>query len=126
MMQIPKHYKGREQAYFKHGLLKAYLERLFMIVGQHHKTICYVDCFAGPWQEKGADLEDTSIAISLKIIRKCRDGLKKLGRGLTLIISMPCSSVLLFSTKHRGRQPDLREGAGLIQSYFAVCGFQVP
>jgi three-Cys-motif partner protein len=80
MIQIPEHYKGREQAYFKHRLLEAYLERLFMIVGQHHKTICYIDCFAGPWQEKGDDLEDTSIAISLKIIRKCRDGLKKLGK----------------------------------------------
>ncbi len=82
MMQIPKHYKGREQAYFKHSLLKAYLERLFMIVGQHHKTICYVDCFAGPWQEKSNDLEDTSIAISLKIIQKCQDGLKKLGKNV--------------------------------------------
>jgi three-Cys-motif partner protein len=80
MIQIPEHYKGREQAYFKHKLLEAYLERLFMIVGQHHKTICYIDCFAGPWQEKGDNLEDTSIAISLNIIRKCRDGLKKLGK----------------------------------------------
>jgi len=79
MIQIPEHYKGREQAYVKHRLLEAYLERLLMIVGQHHKTICYVDCFAGPWQEKGEGLEDTSIAISLKIIQKCREGLKSLG-----------------------------------------------
>ncbi len=82
MMQIPEHYKGREQAYFKHSLLKAYLERLFMIVGQYQQTICYVDCFAGPWQEQSENLEDTSIAISLKIIRKCRDGLKKLNRDV--------------------------------------------
>jgi three-Cys-motif partner protein len=82
MMHIPEHYKGREQAYFKHRLLEAYLERLFMIVGQHHRTICYVDCFAGPWQEKSKDLDDTSIAISLKIIRKCREGLKNLGRNV--------------------------------------------
>ena len=81
-MQIPEHYKGREQAYFKHRLLKAYLERLFMIVGQYHKTICYVDCFAGPWQEKSDNLEDTSIAISLEIIRKCCEGLKKLGKNV--------------------------------------------
>jgi three-Cys-motif partner protein len=70
-------YKGREQARFKHELLEAYLERLFMIVGQHQRTICYVDCFAGPWQAKGDDLEDTSIAVSLNIIRKCREGLLK-------------------------------------------------
>ncbi|KAF0220195.1 MAG: hypothetical protein FD174_1434 [Geobacteraceae bacterium] len=48
-MEIPAQYRGREQAYFKHCLLEAYLERLFMIVGQHQRTICYVDCFAGPW-----------------------------------------------------------------------------
>jgi len=81
-IKIPDHYKGREQAYFKHKLLEAYLERLFMIVGQHHNNICYVDCFAGPWQEKSEKLEDTSIAISLKIIEKCREGLKKLGRDV--------------------------------------------
>jgi three-Cys-motif partner protein len=74
-MVIPDQYKGREQAYFKHRLLEAYLERLFMIIGQHQKTICYVDCFAGPWQEKGTDLEDTSIARSLNIIKKCRTSL---------------------------------------------------
>ena len=82
MKQLLEHYKGREQAYFKHRLLEAYLERLFMIVGQHQKTICYVDCFAGPWQEQGENLEDTSIAISLKIIQKCREGLKKLKRDV--------------------------------------------
>ena len=74
-MDIPDAYKGREQAYLKHRLLETYLERLFMIVGHHQKTICYVDCFSGPWQEKGTDLEDTSIARSLNIIKKCRDGL---------------------------------------------------
>ena len=74
-MDIPKQYKGREQTYFKHCLLEAYLERLFMIVGQYASTICYVDCFAGPWEEQGDDLGDTSIAKSLNIIKKCRDGL---------------------------------------------------
>jgi three-Cys-motif partner protein len=78
-MEIPDAYKGREQAYFKHRLLEAYLERLFMIVGHHQKTICYVDCFAGPWQEKGTDLEDTSIAKSLNIIKKCQTGLGRIG-----------------------------------------------
>lgn len=79
---IPKHYEGREQAYIKHKLLEAYLERLFMIVGQHEKTICYIDCFAGPWQEQTEDMDDTSIAISLKIINKCREGLTGLGKDV--------------------------------------------
>ena len=66
-MDIPDHYKGREQAYLKHRLLQAYLERLFYIVGHYQKTICYVDCFAGPWHEQGPDLEGTSIATSLNM-----------------------------------------------------------
>ena len=81
-MDIPDPYKGREQAYFKHRLLEAYLERLFMIIGQHQSIISYVDCFAGPWQEHGANLEDTSIAISLNIIEKCRDGLHRFGKDV--------------------------------------------
>jgi three-Cys-motif partner protein len=78
-LQIPEYYRGREQAYFKHELLKAYLERLFMIVGQHQRMICYVDCFAGPWQAMDEKLEDTSIAVSLNIMRKCREGLSSRG-----------------------------------------------
>lgn len=81
-MEIPAHYKGREQAYFKHRLLEAYLERLFMIVGHHQRTICYVDCFAGPWQSQDEAMDDTSIGISLKIINKCREGLRGLGRNV--------------------------------------------
>lgn len=77
-MHIPDQYRGREQAYFKHQLLEAYLERLFMIVGQHHRTICYVDCFAGPWKSQTDDLEDTSIVISLNLINRCRKALQKL------------------------------------------------
>ena len=75
-------YKGREQTLVKHCLLDAYLERLFMIVGHHAQTICYVDCFAGPWEEQEDDLGDTSIARSLNIIKKCRGGLRKIGKNV--------------------------------------------
>ena len=81
-MEIPASYYGREQAFIKHTLLKTYLERLFMIIGQHEKKICYIDCFAGPWQESSPDLKDTSIAISLDIIEKCREGLRKIGKDV--------------------------------------------
>jgi three-Cys-motif partner protein len=76
-------YKGKEQGFRKHRLLEAYLERLFMIVGQHQQNICYVDCFAGPWHSESSDLEDTSIAVSLDIICKCRDGLRRIGRDVS-------------------------------------------
>ncbi len=71
----PEDYIGREQTFIKHTLLNNYLERLFMIIGRHEKSISYVDCFAGPWQEGINDLRDTSIAISLNIMQKCQEGL---------------------------------------------------
>jgi three-Cys-motif partner protein len=82
-MQIPESYHGREQAFVKHQLLETYLLRLFMIIGQHQRNIRYVDCFSGPWQEGSDDLQDTSIGIALKIIKKCREGLKQMGRNVT-------------------------------------------
>lgn len=82
-MKVPANYHGREQAFVKHNLLEPYLERLFMIIGSHQKSIRYVDCFSGPWEERSADLQDTSIGIALKIIRKCRAGLMKKDRDVT-------------------------------------------
>jgi len=68
---IREHYRGREQALVKHTLLKGYIEKLFMIKGRHEKSISYVDCFAGPWQEDSRDLEHTSVAIALNVMREC-------------------------------------------------------
>lgn len=81
-MQDPESYCGREQALFKHNLLKAYLMKMFMIIGQFHNDIRYVDCFSGPWQEESDDLHDTSIGISLDIMRQCRDAFKKSGKDV--------------------------------------------
>lgn len=81
-MQMLEKYKGREQAFIKHKLLEAYLQALFMIVGQWNPRICYIDCFSGPWQEKSDDLMDTSIGISLDIMSKCRESLKAMGRDV--------------------------------------------
>jgi three-Cys-motif partner protein len=75
-------YIGREQTFIKHNLLKSYLERLFMIVGKYQESISYVDCFAGPWQEGRDDLRDTSIAISLNIMKKCQEGLSQFGKNV--------------------------------------------
>lgn len=82
-MKVPESYHGREQAYVKHHLLKTYLERLFMIIGQSQSHIRYVDCFSGPWKETDENLQDTSIGISLEIIRKCQEGLKRIGKRVT-------------------------------------------
>jgi len=74
---MPEAYIGREQAYVKHTILKTYLQRLFMIVGQGKETVVnYVDCFAGPWQEEDKSLSDTSIGVSLDQMARCQQSLK--------------------------------------------------
>jgi hypothetical protein len=66
-------YTGREAAYIKSELLRAYLEPLFMIIGQRELRIGYVYCSPGPWQKGGQDPGDTSIAVSLGVMAKCHD-----------------------------------------------------
>src|SRR5882672_6119863 len=73
----PGEYHGRELAFIKHELLKAYLEKLFLIVGMSSSRsgiteLCYVDCFAGPWSATNESLSDTSIGVSLRILDKCQ------------------------------------------------------
>ena len=85
---VPAAYRGREQAYVKHRLLEAYLEKLFMIVGLGAKTLgikelAYVDCFAGPWGDESDSMDATSIAISLGVLSECRTALLKLGIDLS-------------------------------------------
>ncbi|WP_440057321.1 three-Cys-motif partner protein TcmP [Pseudomonas fragariae (ex Marin et al. 2024)] len=77
MAAIPVEYQGREQAYVKHTILKTYLQRLFMIIGRNETVINYVDCFAGPWSEESEDLRDTSIGISLKLMKDCAKSLEE-------------------------------------------------
>jgi protein gp37 len=50
-MEESDHYRGREHSGIKHYLLERYPETLFMIIGQQERRVCYVDGFAGPWQE---------------------------------------------------------------------------
>lgn len=70
-MGIPDTYAGREQVFVKHEVMRAYLELLLMVSGQREWRICYVDCFAGPWQEGAEELEETSAALALDIMQKC-------------------------------------------------------
>ena len=83
---VPETYQGREQAYIKHRLLEGYLEKLFLIVGMSSSKLgvtelCYVDCFAGPWGDESKKLESTSIAISLRILDRCQQELRRHGRS---------------------------------------------
>jgi len=68
-------YTGKEAAYIKSELLRAYLEPLFMIVGQRELRIGYIDCSPGPWQKGGQDSGDASVAVSLGVMAKCHNDL---------------------------------------------------
>jgi three-Cys-motif partner protein len=86
---LPSTYLGKEPSYIKHELLKAYLKRLFLIIGMSAQKLgiselCYVDGFAGPWLDESDDLGSTSIAISLGILDECRLELEKQGRPVRI------------------------------------------
>lgn len=75
--KMPSTYIGKEQAYVKHTILRTYLQRLFVIVGQGKEIVInYVDCFAGPWQEEDDKLSDTSIGVSLEQMAMCQKSLE--------------------------------------------------
>lgn len=81
---LPEAYRGREQAYVKHCLLEGYLKKLFLIVGMSAarlgiREMRYVDCFAGPWGDESEAIESTSIAVSLRVLSKCRQALENQG-----------------------------------------------
>ena len=85
----PKGYDNREHAYIKHCLLKEYLQKLFLIIGMGSREsevveICYVDCFAGPWLDDSDNLEATSIAISLDILKRSERELQSRGKRVKL------------------------------------------
>jgi three-Cys-motif partner protein len=86
---LPAAYRGKEPSYIKHELLKAYLKRLFLIIGMSAQKLgiselCYVDGFAGPWHDESDDLGSTSIAVSLRILDECRRELEKQGRPIRI------------------------------------------
>lgn len=76
-MHVPDIYIGREQSYLKHQVLYEYLIgwgiKLASLSTQRQVRLCYVDAFSGPWKARGANLEDTSIAIGIKALRSASE-----------------------------------------------------
>jgi three-Cys-motif partner protein len=84
-MEIVKAYEGREHSVVKHALLKGYLEKLLFIMGMTGtREIAYVDCFAGPYKDESSDIQATSIAISLDILKKVLDALAMQGKYIAI------------------------------------------
>jgi len=75
-----KVYLGREQTLVKHTILKRYLLRLAVIVGNWADTISYIDCFSGPWESKTADHSDTSFGIAVQELKNAKLELQKQGK----------------------------------------------
>lgn len=73
-MTIPEEYRGREQTYLKHQVLRKYLSRWgykLASAGRHqHHRLWYVDCFAGPWKSRSARIDDTSVSIGLAVLNE--------------------------------------------------------
>ena len=70
---IPPEYVDREQSYLKHLVLDEYLDAWSHKLGsaaRYGRTkLWYVDTFAGPWEERHPQLQDTSFAIALTALR---------------------------------------------------------
>lgn len=73
---LPDSYRGREQTFIKHVILKRYLERVARNILWAYPEFVFVDGFSGPWASKSSGYEDTSFGIAMRILRQVRDELK--------------------------------------------------
>lgn len=82
-MRDLQYYHGREQTYLKHYVLEKYIEELGFKVGSWADTICYVDCFSGPWKANDQDdYRDTSISLSIDVFKKVKSYYEQKGRTI--------------------------------------------
>lgn len=78
---LPDSYRGREQTFIKHVILKRYLERVAWKILWSQPEFVFIDGFSGPWASKSSAYEDTSFGIAMRLLRHVRDELKgKYGR----------------------------------------------
>ena len=73
---LPDSYRGREQTFIKHVILKRYLERVARNILWSYPEFVFVDGFSGPWASRSGGYEDTSFGIAMRILRQVRDELK--------------------------------------------------
>jgi three-Cys-motif partner protein len=71
---LPEAYRGREQTYVKHVILREYLERVAWNILSFKRDFVFVDGFSGPWKSARADHSDTSFGIAIKQLRKVQRG----------------------------------------------------
>jgi three-Cys-motif partner protein len=76
---LPPIYRGREQTFIKHLLLRRYLERVARNVLWAYQEFVFVDGFSGPWRSNSPSYADTSFGIAIDQLRKVRDDLLEQG-----------------------------------------------
>jgi three-Cys-motif partner protein len=76
----PPVYRGREQTFIKHVILRRYLERVAWNILSWADGFVFVDGFSGPWKSQGARYEDTSFGIAIEELSKVRDGFNEKGK----------------------------------------------
>lgn len=107
-MPNPELYKGREQTYVKHFVLKNYLERVAYNIFSFANDFVYIDGFSGPWKSETESYEDTSFRIAIDKLRAIRDGLKK---DRNKDVKFRC----LFIEKDKGAFQELQKSVGEIR-----------
>jgi three-Cys-motif partner protein len=73
---LPPQYRGREQTFIKHLILRRYLETVAWHILWSQTDFVFVDGFSGPWASISASHEDTSFGIAMTLLRRVRDELK--------------------------------------------------
>lgn len=81
-----ENYQNKEQALIKHYVLEKYLETLTAIlsINNRHFEFTYIDCFAGPWQDDSVSISTTSIAISLQVLKRCKEAVEARGHTASI------------------------------------------
>ncbi len=76
-VSLPDVYRGREQTFIKHLILRRYLERVARNVLWKQPDFVFVDGFSGPWAAKTEGYDDTSFGIAMTLLRQVRADLKQ-------------------------------------------------
>src|SRR2546427_351500 len=70
---LPPQYRGREQTFIKHLILRRYLETVAWHILWAQDDFVFVDGFSGPWASTSTSYQDTSFGIAMTLLRRVRD-----------------------------------------------------
>lgn len=81
---LPPAYRGREQTYVKHLVLRDYLERVAWNILSAWDDFVFVDGFSGPWGAANEDYSDTSFGIAIERLRSLKASFSEKGKRKSL------------------------------------------